>query len=140
MGSLNRIVLQELAASRLDDAKVLVAGGRHSAAYYLAGYVVECALKACISKRIRQYDFPNKKLANDSYEHLPEKLVKTAELNLELKDRQQRDSEFERYWKIVADWRSEARYEEHSAGTARDMLRAVDDPDHGVFKWLREHW
>ena len=35
------------------------------AAYYMIGYCVECALKACIAKQIRRFDFPDKKLVLD---------------------------------------------------------------------------
>ncbi|MCP5119377.1 MAG: HEPN domain-containing protein, partial [bacterium] len=47
---MNRTDFQNLALERLDDAKVLLDGGRYNGAYYLSGYVVECALKACIAK------------------------------------------------------------------------------------------
>lgn len=38
----------EAAGKHLTDASVLVADDRHDGAAYLAGYVVECALKALI--------------------------------------------------------------------------------------------
>jgi hypothetical protein len=47
---MNRAELQRLAKERISDAKVLLAARHWSAAYYLAGYAVECALKACIAK------------------------------------------------------------------------------------------
>ncbi len=43
---MNRAELQRLAKDRLLDAKALFAARRWSGAYYLAGYAVECALKA----------------------------------------------------------------------------------------------
>jgi HEPN domain-containing protein len=49
--------LQKLAEDRLLDAEALLAAGRWSAAYYLAGYAVECAIKACIAKLVQEYDF-----------------------------------------------------------------------------------
>jgi HEPN domain-containing protein len=45
---MNRTDLQILAEDRLKDAEVLLANGRFGAAYYLAGYAVECGLKACV--------------------------------------------------------------------------------------------
>lgn len=54
---LTRLDFQALAEMRYDDAEVLYQGGRYSAAYYTAGYVVECALKACIAKQTREHDF-----------------------------------------------------------------------------------
>ena len=47
---LKRRDLRELALLRLKEAQVLLANGCWSGAYYLAGYAVECALKACIAK------------------------------------------------------------------------------------------
>jgi HEPN domain-containing protein len=43
---LNRRDFQELALVRLNEAKVLLDAGHFDGAYYLAGYAVECALKA----------------------------------------------------------------------------------------------
>ena len=47
---MNRADLQKLAEERLADAELLLANGRFGGAYYLSGYVVECALKACIAQ------------------------------------------------------------------------------------------
>ncbi len=48
--AMNRSDLQNLATIRLRDAEVLLDNGRYDGAYYLLGYVIECALKACIAK------------------------------------------------------------------------------------------
>jgi HEPN domain-containing protein len=55
---MNRRDFQKLALIRIEDARVLFRGGRYDAAYYLAGYAVECALKACIAKQTMRHDFP----------------------------------------------------------------------------------
>src|SRR2546425_2666201 len=55
---MTRTDLQLLAEERLSDAQVLLANGRFGAAYYLAGYAIECALKACIAKLTKAEDFP----------------------------------------------------------------------------------
>ena len=39
---------QRMAGERVRDASALLKVRRWSAAYYLAGYAVECGLKACI--------------------------------------------------------------------------------------------
>jgi len=46
----------------------------------MAGYAVECALKACIAKQTKRYDFPDKKRVRDVFTHNLETLVKVAEL------------------------------------------------------------
>lgn len=48
---LDRKELQELSRIRLTEAKGLLALGLWDGAYYLAGYAVECALKAYIAKQ-----------------------------------------------------------------------------------------
>jgi hypothetical protein len=42
------------AEPHLQDAEALLQGGRYDAAYYLAGYAVECAIKACIANQTRR--------------------------------------------------------------------------------------
>ena len=54
---------------------MLLKAGHFSGAYYLAGYSVECALKACIAKQTARYDFPDKSKANDSFVHDLKKLA-----------------------------------------------------------------
>src|SRR3712207_6924003 len=43
---------------RLAEARALLDAGFPDGAYYLAGYGVECGLKACIARQTRQHDFP----------------------------------------------------------------------------------
>ena len=40
------------------DAAALLAAGRFDCAYYIAGYAVECPLKACIANKTKEGDFP----------------------------------------------------------------------------------
>lgn len=48
---MNRLDLQNLALARLEEVEVLLNNHKYSGAYYLSGYVIECALKACIAKQ-----------------------------------------------------------------------------------------
>jgi HEPN domain-containing protein len=70
---------QQLADVRIAEAKALLDAGFADGAYYLAGYAVECALKACIAKLTNQYDFPPKN-ARDYYTHSIKDLVVLAGL------------------------------------------------------------
>ena len=74
---MNRLTFQQLAATRLLDAKALLQAGRFDAAYYLAGYVVECALKACVAQKTREHDFPDKE-ARRYYTHDLKKLLEAV--------------------------------------------------------------
>ena len=59
---------------------MLLEAGFYPGAYYLVGYAIECALKSCVAKQIRRFDFPDKKLAIEAYTHDLEKLVRVAGL------------------------------------------------------------
>jgi hypothetical protein len=60
--SVNRTDFQQLADVRIDEGAALLAlpVPRSDGAYYLAGYAVECALKACIARTYNQHDWPDK--------------------------------------------------------------------------------
>ncbi len=65
-----RAEFQQLAEERLEEAKALLSLGKWGGAYYLAGYAVELALKACIIKRIMATDaFPEKEFSRNCYTH-----------------------------------------------------------------------
>jgi HEPN domain-containing protein len=66
----------------LKEAKALLDAGLPDGAYYLAGYAVECALKACIAKSTLRYDFPDKTTVDKSYTHSLTQLVGVANLNI----------------------------------------------------------
>ncbi len=53
---MNRSDFRRLTEERVADAEILLANGRFNCAYYVAGYAVECALKACIAKRTQDGD------------------------------------------------------------------------------------
>lgn len=52
--------LEALSIVRLDDAKLLFQSGRYSGAYYLSGYAVELAIKACIARVFQANAIPDK--------------------------------------------------------------------------------
>jgi hypothetical protein len=138
---MNRTDLQKIADTRVEDANVLLAASRFDGADYLAGYALECALKSCIAKQIREHDFPDRKLVNDSYVHDLEKLLNISGIKQLHQEEITVNKGFESNWTIVKDWSEESRYE-HSIGepVARDFLSAVTDPMNGVLTWLKKHW
>src|SRR5437762_4227896 len=105
---MNRTDLQLLAGIREKEAQILFQQGCFCGAYYLAGYSVECALKACVAKQIREHDFPDKKLVLDSYTHDLEKLLSISGVKqaheLELRN----NPAFAVNWSVVKDWSEEA--------------------------------
>ncbi len=136
---MNRQDLQNLALTRLEEVEVLLNNHKYSGAYYLSGYVIECALKACIAKQTQEFDFPDKKTVMDSYTHDLEKLVKVAKLDKELKSLLD-DPNFSLGWLEVRDWSEESRYQIHSQQKALDIYLAITDPTHGVLQWLQQHY
>jgi hypothetical protein len=138
---MNRLIFQQLAETRLLDAKALFLAGRFSAAYYMAGYVIECALKACIARKTREYDFPERD-ANRYYVHNLKKLFEAADL-VGFRQDLKADSTLAGYWSLVTRWNEESRYQPRGTEAeklANDMLLAVTDEEHGVLRCLSKYW
>lgn len=129
-----------MAEERLDDARILFEAMRFNAAYYLVGYVIECALKACIAAYFKEGDVPEKGFVDKFYRHDLNGLRDTAGLKLVFEDLMQKDKEFDRNWGTVKDWTEASRYGFRSEKEARDMIAAVSDPEHGVFHCIRRYW
>lgn len=85
---------QRLAAVRAREALILKRSGSALGAYYLAGLAVECALKACIAKSTRRFEFPNKKRAEDAWKHDLGGLLLLAGMKDQLDAELNRDNSF----------------------------------------------
>jgi len=136
---LNRQDFKTIALMRLKEVEVLLNNGQYSGAYYLIGYVVECALKACIARQTRKSDFPDKKTVLDSYTHDLEKLVKVAKLENEFKV-ERNNPDFYSRWLRVKEWNEESRYQKHSRQKSIEIYQSITDTNHGVLQWLQQHW
>jgi HEPN domain-containing protein len=138
---MNREDFQKLAETRLEDAKALLKAGRFDAAYYLAGYVVECALKACIAKQTKEYDFPPRN-AQNLYTHDLETLLKASEFGRSFDTESNRDAKLKEYWDIVKDWEETRRYEllDEAKIGAEALLQAIADENHGVLRCISKYW
>ena len=137
---LNRNILKELAETRLREARTLLDAACPDGAYYLAGYVIECGLKAVIAKKTNRFDFPDKKTVEKSYTHDLSGLVSTAGLQEELDKEKAASLEFENKWRVVQGWTEASRYSMMSQARAKDLFDAISDKKHGVLKWLKRHW
>ena len=139
MDVLDRESFQALALTRLEDAKVLIANHRFAAAFYLAGYAVECGLKACIAIQTREHEFPDRNRVNRSYSHRLGQLLEVAQVPTT--EEFASDRKLEENWSLVGSkWSEEKRYQTVTTAEAEDLLRAVNDPDHGVLQWLQKYW
>jgi AbiV family abortive infection protein len=138
---MNRTDLQALAEDRLADAQVLLANGRFGAAYYLAGYAIECALKACIAKLTKAEDFPIRNSTNTVYIHDLKKLAAVAGIEVAIVQLAKNDQAFLANWEVVSDWSEESRYD-RAVGQrlAELMINAVVDSRSGVLQCIRQYW
>lgn len=124
---------------RLDDAKALLKDRRYSAAYYVAGYVVECALKACLAKKARRYEFPPRpdEIRKSYYTHDLQELAKASDL---LEELEKGRSKLRGYWTTVKDWSGASRYNPQAGKRAKDILLAIEDPTDGVLQCIKRFW
>ena len=138
---MNRKEFQRLSSLRVKEAKSLLDQGHFAGAYYLAGYSVECAMKACIAKQTQRYDFPDKKFINDSYTHDLKRLLVTAGLGQAFATDESANDELARNWVIVKDWSQDTRYQYAVQDkVARDLYSAITSRKNGVLSWLKKRW
>ena len=137
---MNRRDLRRLARIRLKEARILLNANCFDGAYYLSGYAVECALKACIAKTTKRSEFPDLEKVKGSYTHKFTELVKLARLQATLEAEQARDAAFRSNWRSVSNWTEQSRYAEQAEHEARTLYKAISDREHGVMRWLKRHW
>ena len=116
-------------------------GNLPAGAYYLAGYAVECALKACIARSTLAHDFPQKTRVLESYTHDLSKLLRTAGLERPFDQAAAASPTLDRNWTIVKDWKETSRYDSTiDMKKARALYNAVTAQRAGVLTWLRQLW
>ncbi len=135
---MNKNDLEKLADIRVKEAQVLLDADYYHGAYYLAGYALECTLKACIAKQVKAFDFPDKKHVQDSYTHDFDKLLKISNLKQKLGHEEDRSVAFKLNWSVVKDWSEEARYDcTITKIKAEEFIDAMTDNESGVLPWLK---
>jgi HEPN domain-containing protein len=132
--------LHALSRVRLREAKALIGLRLHDGAFYLAGYAVECALKACIAKGTRRHEFPDKEKVDKSYTHSLKALVKLANLEDARREEATRDATFLKNWDLVESWSEQSRYRASRPEQARALIEAVGNRNHGVLRWIKRFW
>ena len=139
---MHRRHFRELADMRLREARVLLDASKLEGAYYLAGYAVECGLKACIChRRMKAGAFPEREFSKEVYTHSLEKLVLLAGLKDERHNWTNRHPRFGERWGVVSRWNEEARYlRSVDPGEALQMYQAVAASKLGVLTWLKRYW
>lgn len=139
---MNRTDLQELAEIRIAEAAALLklTPPKSDGAYYLAGYAVELALKACIAKTVNQHDWPEKKFVADCHTHDISALIRFAQLETARAADALANPALEANWIIVKDWNERSRYQRHVQVKAQNLINAITDVANGVLPWIKTHW
>lgn len=132
--------LEALSDVRIREATLLYQAQHYSGAYYLAGYAIELAIKACIAKHIRSGFIPDRSFVNHIYQHKLDELIGLAGLKEALNDDIKRDPQLGGNWGIACDWSEESRYSAWDAVNAAALISAIGDPVHGVLQWLKKHY
>jgi hypothetical protein len=134
---------QTLAEERVVDAQMLFSAARWNAAYHLAGYSVECGLKACILARVDKDSgviFAGRNFLENCWIHDLERLVENAGLK-DVRDALSRtNSAFSGFWLVAKDWNEKSRYEVKTEVQAQELLEAITHEPDGVLPWIRRHW
>ena len=139
--AMNKAHLQQIAKERIRDAKALLAARRWSGAYYLAGYAVECALKACVIVHLMVSDrFPERRFSEQCWTHNLDQLLGLAGLEIVFDGDAASDPNLRTNWRTVKDWKETSRYTRSTRNEARLLYDAITDKKHGVLPWIKSRW
>ena len=95
--------LMELADLRLDEAALLLKYGRPSGAFYLAGYAVECALKAVIASRYRGGTWAAEGTPEEGYHYDLRGLLVQAGLHAAMREARRVNRPLAENWYVVVE-------------------------------------
>lgn len=138
---MNKAEVQWLAGERLREARALLGVRCWSGAYYLAGYAVECGLKACIIKWLMATDqFPERKFSEQCWTHDIERLVFLAGLKAKRDADALADPMLGAHWGTVREWTEASRYARATKTMAEALYNAIAEKKRGVFAWIKSHW
>jgi hypothetical protein len=136
---LRRKDFQRLAELRARESGVLAKNKNEAGAFYLGGYAVECALKACIAKEAKRHEFPPKvDYVRRLYTHNLEELLRLAGLEKQLEADAKLSPSLAINWGVVKRWNEETRYKA-SGLNGRDLYAAINGPS-GVLPWIKQRW
>ncbi len=139
----DRFQWQQLADRWILDAKAMLDAKRWSAAYYVAGYAVECALKACILKRLGanpEVIFDNRRFSENCWTHDLDDLVSLANLETDRAREIAVNRLLGENWLVVGNWNEKSRYQEVAYYKAKKLYKAITDNVNGVMPWIRIRW
>lgn len=140
----SRDELKALARTRLKEAEALSATQLYDGCSYLAGYVVELALKATICRHLDLTANPESGDWGKVFRtHRYDDLVRLAGLERKFDAARTANPGLMANWSILTTWSEQVRYQpvgSNPKARAQDMLRALADPNDGVFTWIKKRW
>lgn len=139
-GPVDKATLVQLAEKRLSEARCLLDYGHWCGAYYLSGYAVELALKACVADQFHEGQIPSRKLVQSIFSHELAELLALAKLAALQAQAGAGNPAFQENWDLAKNWKETSRYEIIEETDARAMVEAVGHPVDGVFRWICQHW
>lgn len=140
---MNRAEFQRLANERILDAKVLLTAKRWACAYYVAGYAVECGLKACLLARIEgavEVVFTDRKFSEKCWTHNLAQLIELAGLSAVFASDLKANPELQDHWTITKNWNESRRYRRTTKIEAKALYKAIADKNHGILPWIKARW
>lgn len=138
---MNRDEWLELARERVGDAKMLLKSRRWSAAYYMAGYAIECALKARILVRLAnepELMFGDRRFSEKCWTHNLIQLLDLTGLRPAFDADCASDPLLAENWDELKEWSEASRYATTPKVEATNLFKAITDKKHGVFEWIRQ--
>jgi len=102
---------------------------------------VECALKACICRQTKEFDFPpNRNFVNECYSHNIETLLEVAGLTTAKEIACDTAPTLNDHWEFTFAWNEQNRYIRRGEADARRLYLAVADRGKGVLEWIKSSW
>lgn len=124
----------------LTGAEILLDKREYDSAYYLAGYSVECLIKAVICKNVKAGEFPPKN-TNKIYSHEIDQLIEAADLQGNLDFDKERSKSLKESYLVLKDWNpKESRYQHGVVDQkkAEDFLGQIKNKE-GFVEWLKKY-
>jgi HEPN domain-containing protein len=138
---------KQIALLRLNEAESLLNQNHYDGCCYLAGYCLEMALKAVICRRMEKDDFfdilKSESVRSFKIHNLTEFVI-LAGLQKRYEILSATNPDFESNWVVIKDkirWSEQLRYKTgFTKNDAESMLKAINDPQNGILKWLKKYW
>jgi hypothetical protein len=144
---MTRTDFQQIALLRLDEAEMLLAQGKYNGCCYLAGYVLESALKAAICHRMDNdnfFDVLKSETVRAFKIHNLKELIILAGLSREYDALKIGNPVLYDNWLVIFDeirWSEQLRYQvAMTQQNAENMILAINEPKNGILEWIKKYW